>query len=203
MVDPIALLPSSMRAYLEHSDIKMAVDKLAEVDLDYLPSAMSWKEYSDYLNAKAMADLTRNEFGIGLKNLWDFIWGSQIVGHWKMASVDDMKVKQDISIGEMWEETDITVMHNCINYYLYTAVEVNAESLTLTFGMETDEDFIAKGEVSGYVWVEGKKGDWHEWNVARLPGNVALTPELLQIARERAQRALDWCDAYLGRKGLT
>lgn len=202
MADVSTLIPPSMQAYLEHPDIKMAVDKLVDVDLDYIPTAVSWEEYSDYLNAKAMADLTRIEFTVGLKNLWSFIWKKQIKGHWDLTPIDAMKRRQDITIRAMWEEGNITIRHDCGIFSLYTAVQVTPDALTLAFAMETDDDFIAKGETSGFVWIEDAKHEWREWNIARLVGNIYLERELLKTSQERAQIALNWCDDYLSSKGL-
>lgn len=197
MTFDIQTLPKSTQDYLkEDGGTKSAVDALLEKGLDKLPDLTDWNELNLYYKARAAAELTKVEWAQSMHMLWQYIWGGNIDTDWKMASIKNLAKYQQITIEKCWEESTIELLHVKNGHNLFTAINLSPTSLTLAFGLEGEgiDDYIVKGDLENFIFVEREKDDWGKWNYREIQGNILSDSNLIEQARKSSSAAIEHCN---------
>ncbi|MXO48934.1 hypothetical protein GRI69_11765 [Erythrobacter vulgaris] len=152
-------LPESVTHYLSDSAIESSVDHLTEIKKDGLPAGLeNWREYGDFLAARAAAHLTRAEYPIALWLFWRHVWESEIPEQWKVHSPDYLG---DDMVGPLtcWEDENLVLQSDCGELELYTLVGINSSSTTVGFAVENDAGSLISGPKGRFEWRKDQEFD--------------------------------------------
>ena len=193
MSDEALTLPTSVTAWLSDSAVRMSVNSILTIDEYDLPPGLLWQEMRTYHEARAVAQLTKAEWAIALLDLWNHIWGSQLSSDWLVRSPEEGD--DWLTEGDLWEHSAITVSHRRGADVLFTAVELHHDRVVIAFGFEPEnvDKFLVVGEPKPFIWGDGKKHDWENWNYITKGGNLIFQPGMLIDLRLAAGRAIELC----------
>jgi hypothetical protein len=181
-------LPKSASDYLADPATRAAVDALLAVDADSLPPEVEWEELDDYFAARAVAELTRAEFAVGMHALWRAIWAPVIPTTWKMPDPEELVEEgQSVSTGAIWEAKSFSLFHERGDLALFTLVGLNRRRLTLAFSCERRGKPQIKGDLGEFTWRDDSY--WDRWMLL-TPGVTSAADGTLDVSELQAAAKL-------------
>ena len=192
----VADMPDSVRRYLGDAAICRAVQSIDGLSRDGLAPGLHWNEFLPFLEARAMAHLTRAEYPIALHKFWDRVWGTANLEGWTIQSID--QIGNDL-VGPVtsWRDHNQVVNFTRGKFTLFTLVGLTEESTMIGIALDNeDEEGLLEGEQERFLepwkW-ETEKVDHYmmaSWPVSitseELCWNDLITArnQALDIARE-------------------
>lgn len=149
-VDPrkafVADMPDSVRRYLGDAMICRAVQSIDGLSRDGLAPGLHWNEFLPFLEARAMAHLTRAEYPIALHKFWDEVWGAANLDGWTIQSID--QIGNDL-VGPVtsWRDHNQVVNFTRGRFTLFTLVGLTEESTMIGIALDSeDQEGLLEGE---------------------------------------------------------
>lgn len=165
-------MPLSVRSYLTDSAVRAGVEALLAVPANTVPEGLEWEELGDYLAARTAAELTRFEWAIMIRQLWEWIWTDLEIESWKPGDVKEMADEgQTVTPALCWEEKSFSLWHEHGKRFLYTGVTITRKSTQVGFSLEDAKAPLLKGDDAQFAWTDD--GNWNGWFVATVPGTPA------------------------------
>lgn len=171
----IASFPDSVRTWLEDPKVYHAVNHLAGVKKDDLADGLQWEEFEAFLEARAMAHLTRAEYPIALFRYWDFVWGNSLDQGWQRESVDE-NGSELLGPQVSWNDGSMAVKFRKNGVTLHTLVGMDQHETTVGFSLEDEvQGDLINASAGAFEW-HGPDTDWDRYMLAIWRGH-SLTHE--------------------------
>lgn len=181
-------LPSSVEGYLSDRAVNSAVNHLCNLKKDGLAKGLYWKEFETFLEARAMAHLTRAEYPIALYRFWNSVWNVKVLDEWHLPQPDDLG-EGLIGPQTSWDDDNIAFRKEKGKFKLYTLVGLECDKTTIGFSLENAKTgaLITDG-FEPFEWFD-EDSDWGGYMIASWPISV-VDPRFdwgeLQAARDHA-----------------
>lgn len=126
--------------------------------------------------------------------------GAQLGPDWQIRDLEELQeINEWLTEEDIWENNAITVSHRRGDIILYTAVELHPDRIVLAFGLEPEfEDRpLVKNRSNPFLWADGKKHDWADWNYWVKGGSIVSDTGILSEVSQAPAEALKVCEDCL------
>lgn len=164
--DLIDAFPESVRNWLDDAAIYSAVNHLTYIKNDDLAEGLEWEEFKPFLEARAMAHLTRAEYPIAILQFWNAVWEEAIGAcGWQREAIDQ-NGNALLGPSTSWNEASMAIKFTKNGATLYTLVGLDLDKTHLAFALEDENGkSMIKASEKPFTWY-GAQTDWDEYMVA-------------------------------------
>lgn len=164
-VDLIKAFPESVRNWLDDAAIYSAVNHLTSIKRDNLAEGLQWEEFEPFLEARAMAHLTRAEYPIAIWQFWNAVWGAAIGPDWQREAIDQ-NGNELLGPSTSWDGAFMAVKFTKNGATLYASVGLDRDKTHLAFALEDEnEEPMIKASEKPFTWYSAQT-DWEGYMVA-------------------------------------
>ncbi len=191
-------LPESVQMYLSDGGIKNAVNHLTSGKDEHLPIGLEFKDYENFLAARAAAHLTRAEYPLAVFRVWQRVWGEVLNDQWQPKSREWNKQK-NMGPDSIWRDEEIVLIHynETAKAVLYTMVGLEGDKTYLGFDLNLNGASKISQDEGRFKWhQEGKSELFNDYMVASwekpITDSEFPTNEFF-AARDHAWRMIKEC----------